>query len=746
MSDRIVTAKTYVILDRKTIESTAIASFMNDFGEISLTNNDNLTLILLSMSIAATACYTALRLRTNSDRPRWLGSIALGLGIWATALTGLLVIKEPDVSWSPWLIVLSSIVAIAAAHLALNSESEIRSPIRWLRQGSFWGLAIAVTHYLILASAVTLSDSDILIKCNLWLFLLSLIIPTGLSALALYCHHETMTFASVGFLSAAILGSQSIAPGAIQIFDHQEFNNGPLWRFSLETSWAVEKSSVMAAIVLAFAIIVSLMLSTFTDRSATGQTTDRESFSSQGLSLLNPEAPTTSTQEPVSSQGLSLLNPKAPTTSDRQPQNPDAALKADRDRLAGIVDIADDAIITINDRQRITLFNQGAEKIFGYSADQVLGQSLDMLLPENARKIHPQHIQEFSRSTDQTRKMGDRRAIFARRRDGSEFPGEASISQLVVGSEKIFTVILRDISDRVEQETALRQAYEQSENLETRIDERTAELKTANLELQAEIAERQHIENILRESEQRYQTLANVAPVGIFHTNAEGKCLYVNDRWCEIAGMTREEALGDGWINPIHPEDREQVFAQWDRAAKANQLFKYEYRFLSPDGLETWVLGWAGADRDENRQLLGYVGTITDISDRKRIEKQLHQSQQELEQRVQQRTAELAKATVALRDSQARPPQLPRPDPATAGGSQLFVPASLPGRCADRPSRDPPRRREALLKPSYLHCLSTPHLDRRALCGPCRRPCHYAQHPPRPDYCPDLPPGLFWPA
>jgi PAS domain S-box-containing protein len=99
---------------------------------------------------------------------------------------------------------------------------------------------------------------------------------------------------------------------------------------------------------------------------------------------------------------------------------------------------------------------------------------------------------------------------------------------------------------------------------------------------------------------------------------------------------------------------REKVFAQWDRSAKANQLFKYEYRFLRPDGIETWVLGWAGSDRDEQGNLQGYVGTITDIGDRKRIEEQLRKSRQDLEHRVQKRTAELAEATVALRDSQAR--------------------------------------------------------------------------------------------
>ena len=318
----------------------------------------------------------------------------------------------------------------------------------------------------------------------------------------------------------------------------------------------------------------------------------------------------------------------------------DSALRASQSRLAGILNIADDAIITIDAKQRITLFNQGAETIFGYSAAEVLHQPLEVLLPEGRRGRHSQHVREFGTSGDRARQMGRRsQAIFGRRKDGTEFPAEASISKLVLEEETLFTVILRDISDRVEADAGLRKAYEE---LETRVKERTAMLEAANESKEREIADRKRSEETLRKSEHRYQTLAGVAPVGIFHTNAEGNCSYVNDRWCEIAGMTREQALGDGWKKAIHPEDRERVFREWERAASANVLFKSEYRFQHPDGVETWVLGWAGADRGAGGELLGYVGTITDIGDRIKAESELHQSREKLEMRVQERTTELA--------------------------------------------------------------------------------------------------------
>ena len=131
-----------------------------------------------------------------------------------------------------------------------------------------------------------------------------------------------------------------------------------------------------------------------------------------------------------------------------QTQRAQEKLRDSQAQFAGIVDIADDAIISIDSNQRITLFNQGAEKIFGYSVSEVLGKPLDILLPEGSVAAHRHHVADFGKSLNSARKMGERREIKGRRKDKSEFPAEASISKLKLGEKIVYTVYLQDVSNR----------------------------------------------------------------------------------------------------------------------------------------------------------------------------------------------------------------------------------------------------------------------------------------------------------
>lgn len=128
-----------------------------------------------------------------------------------------------------------------------------------------------------------------------------------------------------------------------------------------------------------------------------------------------------------------------------------------------IINIASDAIITTDEQLRVVHFNHGAEEIFGYTASEITGKHINTLIPGRFHSSHNEHVRGFARSGVAARRMGERRQILGLRRGGEEFPAEASISQLQEGDQSLFTVVLRDISDRRRRElinTLLAQAGE----------------------------------------------------------------------------------------------------------------------------------------------------------------------------------------------------------------------------------------------------------------------------------------------
>ena len=126
----------------------------------------------------------------------------------------------------------------------------------------------------------------------------------------------------------------------------------------------------------------------------------------------------------------------------------EATTVASKARLAGILDIAPEAVITIGEDMKVQLFNQGAERIFGYEAAEMFGRDMEILLPKHLRAGHLGHIERFQASGDGYQLMDGRREICGLRKDGVEFPAAASVSKLVVGGETLFTVMLHDVSER----------------------------------------------------------------------------------------------------------------------------------------------------------------------------------------------------------------------------------------------------------------------------------------------------------
>jgi PAS domain S-box-containing protein len=164
-----------------------------------------------------------------------------------------------------------------------------------------------------------------------------------------------------------------------------------------------------------------------------------------------------------------------------------------------------------------------------------------------------------------------------------------------------------------------------------------------------DITERREIVDALNQiDERRLYTLERLSPVGIFRTDAEGRCTYVNRTWRELAGLSLSQSLGEGWVAAVEPPDRKRVRRRWDESLQRRAPFKIEYRLRGrtsePDGKRksparqprwgatAWVLAHALPELDAAGHLVGYIGTVTDISERRRAEVVLRRAQVTLRQ------------------------------------------------------------------------------------------------------------------
>lgn len=147
-----------------------------------------------------------------------------------------------------------------------------------------------------------------------------------------------------------------------------------------------------------------------------------------------------------------------------------------------------------------------------------------------------------------------------------------------------------------------------------------------------DITNRKRAEESLRESELLFHTLAQNSPVGIFRTREDGYTTYVNPKWCQLSGMSEEEAIGDGWLRAVHPDDKIILAKRWKEATEKKLHSIAEYRFVRPDGSIIWVMGQSIPELNPENQTVGYVGTITDITKIKLYEYELIKAKESAEE------------------------------------------------------------------------------------------------------------------
>ncbi|HHW76450.1 MAG TPA: EAL domain-containing protein [Xanthomonadaceae bacterium] len=157
--------------------------------------------------------------------------------------------------------------------------------------------------------------------------------------------------------------------------------------------------------------------------------------------------------------------------------------------------------------------------------------------------------------------------------------------------------------------------------------EHTAALNGRQRELGAEFERQRRSLETLRDNEQRFRSLTQQLPVGVFMADLEGECRYVNDRWCQQAGLTAEQAAGLPWLQAVHPDDRDQVLKAWRKAVAESSEFVADHRFRSPSGRATWLNTRAVPLRDRAGRIAYYLGANTDIADLKKTEETLRASE-----------------------------------------------------------------------------------------------------------------------
>jgi PAS domain S-box-containing protein len=162
------------------------------------------------------------------------------------------------------------------------------------------------------------------------------------------------------------------------------------------------------------------------------------------------------------------------------------------------------------------------------------------------------------------------------------------------------------------------------------------------------VTARKRAEERLRESEERYRLLADQIPQYIWTTDANGYHRYFSRRWYEFTGSTLEETEGDRWLRFIHPEDRERTISRWQHSLETGEPYSIEYRFQNVDGDYCWFWGQAMPQRDAAGAIVGWFGTLTDISERKRAEEErerLLDREQEARAEAEERREELERVT-----------------------------------------------------------------------------------------------------
>jgi len=288
-------------------------------------------------------------------------------------------------------------------------------------------------------------------------------------------------------------------------------------------------------------------------------------------------------------------------------QHAEAVIREREEQLRSIIGTASEAVIVADHEGVITLWNKASETIFGHTALEAIGQPLSIIVPERFRAAHTAGMRRAA-AAPTTGTVADRTLdLTGLRKDGSEFPIELSFTSWATGDRRFVTGIIRDV-------TARRQA-----------------------------------EQKLRDSEERFRSIFELAGVGMHTAAPDGRYLHVNQAFCDFLGYTADELAQLTVADVTHPDDMAVTIEQFGEVrADKRKVCDLVKRYVRKDGAVVWghvTAVWL--PETENRDAYG-VAMIQDVTEKRRADQVLLAAKQDLERRVVERTADLVASNKKL--------------------------------------------------------------------------------------------------
>jgi PAS domain S-box-containing protein len=283
---------------------------------------------------------------------------------------------------------------------------------------------------------------------------------------------------------------------------------------------------------------------------------------------------------------LVLYSSSLLSRTERERKQSEEKLRISTERFASVVASAMDAIITLDDSLRVIVFNEAAEKMLGCPSWDAIGKPLDRFLPTQFRDIHDEHIRKFGDAGLTTRSMASPGILTAVRANGNQFPIEATISHVQVAGQKLYTVIMRDITRRKRNEETMRQ------------------------------------------NEARFRSIYEQAAVGIAQIALDGRFLMVNNALCRMLGYEEKDLLGRKIEELIHPDDHSrEVELRSAMLREHRPSYELEKRYRHRDGSVVWVHVTSSLVSGSAGEPLYRISVVQDLTERMRAEERLKQAQ-----------------------------------------------------------------------------------------------------------------------